>query len=264
MDSSSSDEEKKSPSNTYSASSYSAPTNNSSTPTNNSSYSSSPSYSSYSTSNSLPYQKPTISYNENNNRSNISDEHEKHKKVVSVLEEIAGSQNNGIQIDKNYEEDNKFIWLDEIDMLSECIKEAGGTISHIKKVNENDEINTIYNVHQLLLYKYNSITNWSFIEDLTIAGTDIIEYFMDGKTEYFGKRPNASGISRTAKMKLKKMRFRSSKVVSNMVQTNNLGFLPTLMMELGPAFIMQIKSNSNKEDTDEQFQNSLSNISNYE
>lgn len=240
--------------------SYNTPNNTSYNPSYNTQHMTSirPDYSN----SQLPYQRSDI-HTKNNNKI-LLNEHEKHKRVASVMENIVTSDNhNGLVVSKNYEQDNKYIWLDEIDTLKECIKSVNNTkVDHLQNVNVNSSIEDIYHIHQLLLYKYNSMNNWSIIEDVAIACTDTIEWFLDGKSTYFGKKPNATGISRTTSLKLKKLRFKAAKAMTNVVGTSELGFVPTLMMELCPALIMQIKTNNT--DDDNVLENSLTNINNHD
>lgn len=189
---------------------------------------------------------------------------EKRKRVNDVMSAFnEEDQSDFIELEKKAEEDNKYIWLDEIDLLKESIKGYGAKLEHIPEVDVDSTPEDIYNVYQLLLYKYNSVSNWGMVEEMIEMGAEAVEWVFNGKRDMFGSKPNADGFKRNTKLKLRKLRYKSAKSISNSVSKQSSGLMATLAWDLIPALFVQIRANSKQYDDEDEIQEGLSNIGAY-
>lgn len=195
----------------------------------------------------------------------LTEEKIKREHIDKVFTDMIDPNEDFIQMEKQTEEDNKYILLDEIDTLKEDIKACGVKLDNISEVDTTSSLEEINNVHKHLLYKYNSATNWGFMEEMVELGADGVEWLLDGKKDWFGAKPNASGFKRNTKVELRKLRYKSSRAVSNVVQTSNMGLFPMLAFKLIPSLLMQIKANNEKKNAldESEIQEGLSNIGSF-
>ena len=220
-------------------------------------------------SNALKTKKNTSNFRQEAHKYKYKDEqrqaieyaHEKRKHVNDVMNSFnEEDQSDFIELEKKAEEDNKYIWLDEIDLLKESIKGYGVKLEHIPEVDVHNTPEDIYNVYQLLLYKYNSVSNWGMVEEMIEMGADAVEWLFDGKRDIFGSRPNADGFKRNTKLKLRKLRYKSAKSISNTVSKSSSSLATVLAWDLIPSLLFQIRTNSKKQDDIEDIQEGLSTI----
>lgn len=178
----------------------------------------------------------------------LTEEKIKREHIDQVMTNMMDPEEDFISMEKETEEDNKLILIDEIDLLKEDLKGLGVALKNTKDVNVDSSLEDINNMHKLLLYKYNSVTNWGFVEELVGLGADAVEFVLNGKRDIFGAKPNAKGFKKNTKVHLRQLRFKSAKAVSNTMQTSNWGLFPALAMRLVPGLIAQIKKNSDEND----------------
>jgi hypothetical protein len=191
---------------------------------------------------------------------------ERQKRVNNVmLTFVEENQTDFIELEKKAEEDNKYIWLNDIDMLKDSIKGYGVKIDNIPEVTIDSSPEDIYNTYQLLIYKYDCATNWGMVEEAIEMGAEGIEWFFNGKRDIFGSKPDASGFKRNTTLKLRKLRYKSAKAIkrSASAASSEGGLFSALAWELIPALAFQIRANGKKKSDVDEIQEGLTNISMY-
>ena len=197
--------------------------------------------------NTVIKSKPTIQDDSDDERyvpkphsqiARLTEEQKKQRVLNHVLSDIGDSK---FSIDKEKEEDDKAIMLEQIDMLILNLKDEGIDVSRIPDVNSNSSIDEVENVHKILRLKNDRNRYCSFAEECILAGSHALEWVFDGDKEYLGKRPDLRGWSATVNVKLRRMRFDTSTFVSDVMQGYNLGHGTRILLELIPSLFLYSK-----------------------
>ncbi len=180
-------------------------------------------------------------------------EQKKQSYVDDVLNDMADDRDIEFDIDKEKEEDDKNSLLEQIDMLRMSLEDDGTDISNIPIVNKNSSIGDIQNVYKILRLKNDRNHYCSFAEEVILAGAYGMEFLFDGEKEWFGRKPDLVGWSKTVQIKLRRCRYQTSTFVKDIMQEYNMSPGIQLMLELIPSmflFSRQKKlASQNKEDS---------------
>lgn len=213
------------------------------TPHNNISQSAYPAQSSYP---SHQTYQPQTSYNNvpsynpstNTYMAHVTAEQKKQSILNHVL---SGVEDKKFSVEKEKEEDDKAILLEQVDMLITNLKDEGIDVSRVPEVNSSSPIEDIENVHKILRLKNDRNRYCSFAEECILAGSHTLEWLFDGQKTYMGKSPDLRGWSATVNIKLRRMRFDTSTFVSEVMQDYNLGHGTRILLELIPSLFLYSK-----------------------
>lgn len=168
----------------------------------------------------------------------VTEEQKKQRILKHVLH---GVEDQKFSVEKEKEEDDKAILLEQIDMLITNLKDEGIDVSRVPEVGNNSSIEDIENVHKILRLKNDRNRYCSFAEECILAGSHTLEWLFDGKKTYMGRRPDLRGWSATVNIKLRRMRYDTSTFVSEVMQDYNLGHGTRIMFELLPSLFLYSK-----------------------
>ena len=137
--------------------------------------------------------------------------------------------------------------LEQIDMLITSLQDEGINISRIPHVDSSSSIKEIESVHKILRLKNDRNRYCSFAEEGILAGAHTLEWLFDGKKTYMGRRPDLRGWSATVNIKLRRMRYDTSTVVSNLMQENDIGSGWRIGLELIPSLFLFSRMKGNQQ-----------------
>lgn len=138
--------------------------------------------------------------------------------------------------------DAKYRALEEIDTLLTMFEEDDVNISRIPRVDINSSYEEIQNVLKVLRYKSNRVRCSQFAEEAVIFGASILEDIFDGKKTYFKRyRPDLTGWRNVVRVKMSRRSHDAGEVVSNLLDSYNIGPLARLGMELIPSMVIHSK-----------------------
>jgi len=178
----------------------------------------------------LPTRAPT--------RETYTEDQKRQQVLRHVLD---GVDDRMFSIDKEKEEDDKAILLEQIDMLLSNLRDEGIDISRVPDVDNSSTLEEIDNVHKILRLKNDRNRYCSFAEECILAGSHTLEWLFDGNKSYWGRHPDLRGWSATVNIKLRRMRYDTSTFVSEMMQDYNLGHGTRIMFELIPSLFLYSK-----------------------
>jgi hypothetical protein len=168
----------------------------------------------------------------------ITEEQKKQRILKHVL---GGIDDQKFSVEREKEEDDKAILLEQIDMLITNLKDEGVDVSRVPTVDHESPIEDIENVHKILRLKNDRNRYCSFAEECILAGSHTLEWLFDGDKSYLGKKPDLRGWSATVNIKLRRMRYDTSTFVSEVMQDYNLGHGTRIMFELLPSLFLYSK-----------------------
>lgn len=165
-------------------------------------------------------------------------EQKKQTYVDDILQDISDERDDEFSVDKEKEEDDKNSLLEQIDMLRVSLEDDGTDVANIPLVNKNSSMQDIQNIYKILRLKNDRNRYCSFAEELIMAGAYGIEYMFDGDKEWFGRKPDLVGWSKTVQIKLRRNRYQTSSFVKDIMQDYNLSPGMQLMIELVPSMFL--------------------------
>lgn len=168
----------------------------------------------------------------------VTEEQKKQKILNHVLGEIEDPR---FSVEKEKEEDDKAIILEQIDMLSTNLTDEGVDVSRIPKVDASSSLEEIRSIHKILRLKNDRNRYCSFAEECILAGSHSLEWLFDGEKSYMGRKPDLRGWSATVNIKLRRMRYDTSTFVSDVMQDYDLGHGTRIMLELIPSLFLYSK-----------------------
>jgi hypothetical protein len=168
----------------------------------------------------------------------VTEEQKKQQILKYVLD---GVEDQKFSVEKEKEEDDKAILLEQIDMLITNLKDEGIDVNRVPEVDNSSPIEDIENVHKILRLKNDRNRYCSFAEECILAGSHTLEWLFDGKKQYMSRRPDLRGWSATVNIKLRRMRYDTSTFVSEVMQDYNLGHGTRILFELLPSLFLYSK-----------------------
>lgn len=176
-------------------------------------------------------------------------EQKKQSYVDDVLQDLNNDESLEFDIDKEKDEDDKNILLEQIDMLRDTLDDDGIRLNNVPIVTKDNSISDIKNIYKILSIKNDRNRYCSFAEELILSAAYGIEYMFDGKNTYFGRTPDLGGWSSTVRIKLRRCRYQTSTLVKDIMQDYSFGPSFQLMLELIPSLFLysRTKKLANKE-----------------
>ncbi len=194
-------------------------------------------------------------------------EQKKQTYVDDVLDDITDDRDDEFNMDKEREEDDKNLLLEQIDMLRMQLEDDGTDISNVPIVNKNSNIIDIQNIYKRLKLKNNRNRYCSFAEELLLAGAYGMEYLFDGEKEWFGRKPDLVGWSKTVQVKLKRCRYQTSTFVKEIMEGYNMSSGMQLLIELVPSMFLfsrrkKLATQENRSNNDLNYKDAYNNLNN--
>ena len=193
------------------------------------------------------------------------------KEVISNLldreddyDDHSNNKNMMFNMETEKEEDTKSLLLDQIDILLTTLEDEGEDVSRVPRVTNHSSLDDIQSVHRILRLKNDRQRYCSFAEECILAGSHTLEWLFDGKKEYLGRRPDLRGWSATVNIKLRRMRYDTSTVVSDIMKDYNLSHGTRIALELIPSLLLYSKMKKNQHNdnliTSDEMNNAINNI----
>jgi len=165
----------------------------------------------------------------------VNNEERESKKIINNI--IHDKKNNDI-IEENNEEYEKLKYLDQIDNLRDDLLSDGINISKVPSVNHDSPIEEIKRIYTILTIKNCRDKYREFGEEIILSASSGLEYLFDGEKEYFGYTPDLTGYSDTLKIKLRRLRYETTTIVSNIMEKYEMDPMTKFMASIVPSMIM--------------------------
>tara|TARA_B100001758_G_C18416750_1_gene620713 strand:- start:3065 stop:4081 length:1017 start_codon:yes stop_codon:yes gene_type:complete len=178
---------------------------------------------------------------EDKNLNRLTNEEKKQKHINNVMNNITGNKVNNLDyfnIQKEKEIEDKITLIEQIDQLKSILEDECIDISRVPKASINDDYKTIKNIYKILKLKNDRNRLSSLADESILLLAAGIEYVFDGEKEYFGLKPNLIGWSDTLRIKLRRLRFETSSVISSIVQDYRISPGMRLFLEIVPSMVL--------------------------
>lgn len=172
----------------------------------------------------------------------MTNEEKRQGHIHNVINTMGEDEYGNFNIEKEQEEDDKLILLEQIDMLRQILEDDGINVSRVPEVNIDSNIKDIKNISRILKIKNDRNRLSSLAEEGILLLAAGLEFLFDGEKEYFGFKPDLIGWSETVKIKLRRLKFETSNIVGNVVKNRNMPPGARLVLELVPSMLLYSKS----------------------
>jgi len=194
------------------------------------------------------YQAPTPNYDPNRYDAEQYRQNEPNtqEQFNNVLQNYSGTQLDELSIKKEQEEDTKSILLEDIDEIKLELEDDNVDISRIPEVDQDSPLADVQKVHKMLRVKYIRRRYNDFGHEIILAGAQGLGYVFDGTYEIGPFKPNFNGWHNEVRTKLRRMRYETATIVSNVVQEYNIGPFSRLLFELIPSMVIYSNMKKNQ------------------
>ncbi|SME64959.1 Hypothetical protein FSTVST1_272 [Faustovirus ST1] len=169
-------------------------------------------------------------------------EQERRSHISSVLNEISNSPSQGYSFENEKRNDLKRAMLDEIAYLREVLSDEKVNIEHVESVTSSDSFEKIENVLKILQHMNDRNRYCNMAEEGMLMMAHGFGELFDGKRSFFGVRPDLRGWHNHLNVKLKRMRYDTSRFVGNIMQDYNIGPGWRILLEIIPNLIIYSQS----------------------
>jgi hypothetical protein len=152
------------------------------------------------------------------------------------------THNNKSYINTFYEEEvknKKAMLIEQIQLLKLLLEEDGENVDKIPDVSEYDDVKKLEHIHRILKIKKDRAQFSTMGEEILLFFVHLLENVFDGKTTYFGKyAPDLRGFHCNVQQRLRRNRFETSTIVSNIVENYQISPHAKLLLELVPSLFL--------------------------
>lgn len=166
--------------------------------------------------------------------------------LENVMQNYGGGQIDNFSLKKEQEEDTKSILLEDIDELRFELEGDDVDISRVPEVDQDSPLADVQKVHKMLRVKYIRRRYNDFGHEIILAGAQGIGELFDGNRKVGPYKPNLNGWHNEVRTKLRRMRYETATIVSDIVQEYNIGPFSRLLLELVPSAVIYSNMKKNQ------------------
>lgn len=174
----------------------------------------------------------------------MSDEQKKQRILQNALSSINIEPMNGgekVSLDAEITRDRKNMLLEEINMLRTSLSDEGTNISDVSEVDSDNTFMEIENVYKQLRYRNDHKRYFLFATELAQMGASALEWVFDGKKNYLGFSPDLTGWGATLNIKMRRLNYEMSSVVSTGMRNHHINEVSRIALELIPSMFLHSK-----------------------
>lgn len=176
---------------------------------------------------------------------------EEEKKQQHISNVIKGMQKDikydEFNIDKEKEEDDKIILIEQIDNLMDVLDSDNVNLSKIPTASLDMSIQKLREIKKILTLKNDRLRLCIAAEELILALVNILELICNGERDLLGIGicPDLTGWPATVRQKLRRMRPETSMMVSDFMRYYKISGTSRILIELIPSMLLYSKSRYN-------------------
>lgn len=179
----------------------------------------------------------------------LSNEQRRQQELHRALSEMnTHPMMNGEKLSFDIEKSNdkKNMILEQINMLRMNLEDDGVKIGDIQLVTTDNTFDEVESVYKQLRYRNDHQRYCGFANEFAQMGALGLEFFFDGKKKYFGMSPDLTGWSTTLGIKMRRLSYETSSLVSDGMREYNVGNFSRVCLELIPSLFLHARMQANK------------------
>lgn len=198
----------------------------------------------------------------------MTEEQKDQKQIDYVLNKMDGGNSMSSSFEAEREKEEKIRLLDAIDAIRSEMKYEKIDITSIPAVTMENTMSEIENTLKILKFKYDRKRYSSLAEEVIMAGAYGAEWVFDGKRRFGPYSPDLTDWHSTVRVKLRRMRFETSSIVSNIMNEYHIGPAWRILLELVPSAFLHSRMRSHRIEenvpTEEEMQKAMGAIRDFE
>jgi hypothetical protein len=178
-----------------------------------------------------------------------TEEEERRSITQGVVSELSSESTSKLfSLEKERREHERGIKLEKIDELRRTLESEKIDLANVPGVTRNSKDEEIDYALKILILKNDRIRFHTVAEEMILLGAYGLEEIFDGNRVWLGKyRPDLQGWHTHVSSKLRRMRYDTSTLVSNVMSEYNIGSMGRILLELVPnAFMYSRKKSKSK------------------
>jgi hypothetical protein len=168
----------------------------------------------------------------------MTNEERKQEHISRVLGNMEKNNDDAAFVQKEDEEDEMAILIEQIDLLRTNLESEGIDLSRIPNIDASSSKKEAKAVFKILQIKNDRARYCDFFNEGILAVAYGLESIFDGKRDVFGSKIDLTGYSDTVKVKLRRMRYDTSNFVSGIMQGYNINSGWRIILELLPSLFL--------------------------
>ena len=172
---------------------------------------------------------------------------DKHQTLNNFIGNLNNDNSMGSYLSDYYQEEinnRKSMLLEQIELIKLLLQEEDPN-TNLPLVDENDNLQKLEHVYRILKIKKDRLSFNSLGEEILMFLVHILEGIFDGERIFFNRfKPDLKGWSNVVSLKLRRLRYETSNIVSDIVSTYNISYGTRLCLELLPSMFLYSASKS--------------------
>jgi len=165
------------------------------------------------------------------------------------IESIVSTKGTDYSLEKERRDDMKSAMLSDIDSLITILSEVDVDLSRIPTVDRNSSYEEIESVLRMLRRKNDHSNYCTLADEVLLFAAHGMEELFDGKRMWFDRyQPDLRGWHNSVNVKLHRMRYDTSQLVSTIMHDYNIGPGMRIALELIPNMILYSKMRKEQHD----------------
>lgn len=166
----------------------------------------------------------------------VTVEEQKQEHIQKVLDNF--DEEPEFDLDKERDENEKMMLLEQIDMLRSTLEDDGVDCSAMPVPTSQSTLREMRDLYQILHLKNDRSRCYSLANEVILAGAKGMETIFNGENTIFGFTPDLTNWSDTVKIKLRRMRYETSTLVQSIMQGYQIGPGWRLLLEIVPSLFI--------------------------
>jgi len=135
--------------------------------------------------------------------------------------------------------------LSKIKSLMGSLESEGIDCSNIPVLDDSSDLAKIDAVLNRLRIINDSNRATTIVEEVLVGAANVVEYVLDGTQKIPGTdfAPDYTNYPKTLEVRLRSMRYETSEIISNIVETHHMGSVSKLILTLLPGFLLYPRVN---------------------
>jgi hypothetical protein len=179
----------------------------------------------------------------------MSHEQVKQRELQNALNSIHVTPSASIEsfnLDGEKQKDKKDMLLGQIDLLRQSLDDEGRNTDDISSVAMDNTFEEVESTFKQLRYRNDHVRYCSVANEFAQTFAYGLEWAFDGDKDYFGFKPDMTGWDATLNIKMRHLSYETSSMVSETMNSYNLGNFWRLLLELVPSAVLHSKMRKNK------------------
>ena len=143
------------------------------------------------------------------------------------------------------DEDELIRLKENIEGLKQTLIEEQISYDNIAYVNDLTSVSKARKVERAMQVRLDNLRLREMIEEVALTLCSGVEEVCNGENEILGGKPDLRGYSNTLKLKLRRMRGKTTYAVSQVLQNSNMPWWLTLILDIGPSLFLFARDKQN-------------------